>query len=122
MTSHPYLATHDRFKVHVAFLLTAAAPLVFVTGRAVLSLRTRSFFSSNHQRPRRCKGNAGAASQPPLGLMEVVNLQQFDGSWGLKDAAHLTAVPLDALCRQSRQGRGSLGHSAGAGVAREEVW
>ncbi|KAK8373826.1 hypothetical protein O3P69_014943, partial [Scylla paramamosain] len=41
--------------------------------------------------------NAGAASQPLLGLMEVVNLQQFDGSWKLKDAAHLTAVPLDGL-------------------------
>ncbi|KAK8373589.1 hypothetical protein O3P69_014983 [Scylla paramamosain] len=113
------------------------------------SLRTRSFFSSNQQRPRRCKrlssaplqahtkraapralrtqccvasstssdddsnssdedsnstdedkdvlSMLGAASQPLLGLMEVVNLQQFDGSWKLKDAAHLTAVPLDGL-------------------------
>ncbi|MPC64295.1 hypothetical protein E2C01_058407 [Portunus trituberculatus] len=29
--------------------------------------------------------------------MAVVSLQQFDGSWGLKDAAHLTTVPLDIL-------------------------
>uniref|UniRef100_A0A0P4WBW3 VWFA domain-containing protein n=1 Tax=Scylla olivacea TaxID=85551 RepID=A0A0P4WBW3_SCYOL len=36
-------------------------------------------------------------SQPPLDLMVVVSLQQFDGSWGLKDASHLTTVPLDVL-------------------------
>ncbi|XP_045123544.1 von Willebrand factor A domain-containing protein 5A-like isoform X2 [Portunus trituberculatus] len=40
---------------------------------------------------------ATADPQPPSGLMAVVSLQQFDGSWGLKDAAHLTTVPLDIL-------------------------
>ena len=37
------------------------------------------------------------AGQPPSGLLEVVSLQQFDGSWKLKDAAQLTSVSLDAL-------------------------
>ncbi|XP_063850940.1 von Willebrand factor A domain-containing protein 5A-like isoform X2 [Scylla paramamosain] len=36
-------------------------------------------------------------SQPSMGLMEVVSLQQFDGSWKLIDAAHLTGMLLDAL-------------------------
>ncbi|XP_050690301.1 von Willebrand factor A domain-containing protein 5A-like isoform X2 [Eriocheir sinensis] len=33
----------------------------------------------------------------PSGLLEVVRLQKFDGSWTLKDAAKLTGMPFDVL-------------------------
>ncbi|XP_050690346.1 von Willebrand factor A domain-containing protein 5A-like isoform X2 [Eriocheir sinensis] len=35
--------------------------------------------------------------EQPSGLLGVVSLQQFDGSWTLKDAAELTGMPFDAL-------------------------
>ncbi|XP_050716857.1 von Willebrand factor A domain-containing protein 5A-like isoform X2 [Eriocheir sinensis] len=35
--------------------------------------------------------------EQPSGLLGVVSLQQFDGSWTLKDAAELTGMPFDTL-------------------------
>lgn len=35
--------------------------------------------------------------EQPSSLLWVVSLQQYDGSWTLKDAAELTGMPFDAL-------------------------
>lgn len=41
--------------------------------------------------------SAPLMEKQPLGLLGVVSLQQFDGSWTLEDAAKLTDLSLDTL-------------------------